>query len=133
MKKLFLAFALAQIIVKRRVCFLVREKHKISKFYSLNAIWEKLKLFTTSNTIFKHSISFMSIILTLTILNCQEADCADEWDKARLSGSALINDIDTDTQKNNTALDRLLSTYDSINLSYTSGSTITASAGSVTC
>ena len=75
---------------------------------------------------------FLSILLSISLLFGQ-AFAADEWLKTQPAGTDLINDLDTIIQENNAGLDRLLSTYNSIQLAYSSGSAITASAGSVVC
>lgn len=57
-----------------------------------------------------------------------------EWDKSLPAGTTLINDIDTTVQDNNTALDRLLANYRQGQvLTYASASTLTVTAGEITC
>jgi len=74
---------------------------------------------------------FLVIVLMLLASN---GWCVDEWDKTRLLGTSLINDIDTSTQANNEALDRVLSNYrQGMLLQYLTASTITVTAGEVVC
>jgi len=57
---------------------------------------------------------------------------AAQWDKTRLLGTTQINNIDTETQAQHAALDRLLANYrEGMKLTYSSGSTLAVSAGEV--
>ena len=73
----------------------------------------------------------LSIILTFSL--CATAFSASEWDKSKFADDTLIPDAPALMRVNNEAQDRLLSTYSTINIAYTSATTVTASAGSVTC
>lgn len=73
------------------------------------------------------------ILLAMFFLSTS-AQAANEWDKTRIDGTTLINDVDTVTQTQHDSLDRILSNYKrSMLISYSSASAISVSAGEITC
>lgn len=80
--------------------------------------------------------SLLKIILLALFLThgINIAQAASEWDKTRLLGSSLINDVDTNSQANNEALDRLLTNYRrGAKIAYNSASTLDVQAGETVC
>ena len=74
------------------------------------------------------------ITILLAMLICSNVYGADEWSKAKPSGSASPSTIDTLLQSNNESIDRLLSDYqEGCKISYASASTLTVAVGQVVC
>jgi hypothetical protein len=73
------------------------------------------------------------LLLIIGLFIAGTAFSADEWLKSRPQSTDTRISWPADSQANNAAIDRLLSTYNKMLMSYSSGSTISVSAGSVVC